>query len=384
MNMKYLHIMLPLAGSPHKLISFFKRNFPLEEHTFLIMQNKDVAMARNPLLLEFPDLLYLPAVSKWGYKRRDRMLYVKHLIDSAEHVVWHSYFCIGGNFLLMLCCLPWYIKKYIWISTKQDVFNWRQPDFGFKRKIKNKLLRRLRAKTPNIAVSLPSDKAEVESLGAHKAKYFYIPQPLSIQRLQLAKQMAADAAAANKDCPMVWIGYGGLLRYQHRDLLDLLSVFSQEKFRIICPISWELFCEGYEATPPLYYNLLKSHAAKVGLKGHLSLINKRELADKDYFKVLALVDAAVFEAERPTEMDLLFYLLVMGKKVFLPADSPLYSFLTDFGFTIFDTSSIQNIEFDEFIKQPFENENAALVFKYADEYSLKEKWQNLFLEVNGA
>ena len=75
-------------------------------------------------------------------------------------------------------------------------------------------------------------------------------------------------------------------------------------------------------------------------------------------------------------------MIYMGKKVFLPADSDYYKFLTDNGIKVYDTNRISEMSFEEFSAPPEPSDPSFINDLYDYEKNIRS-WEQLFATWTG-
>ena len=98
----------------------------------------------------------------------------------------------------------------------------------------------------------------------------------------------------------------------------------------------------------------------------------------NYLKILNNADIGVFYFGRPIYLDILLCLLYLEKKVYLPRNSVIYNNLINIGFVVYDTLSISQMEYKDFINCANLSSNRKLAEKYMSTEYIKYYWEIYF------
>lgn len=175
--MKFLHVIPPHAVNAYEIIKFVKKNFPAEEHAFLVMQDRNWVINNCPRLLAFLDIYYLPEKKKL-ISIFTRLKTTLKWLDEAEHIVLHSVFSIHGKLFLPFFCRKKYAKKCIWMEIYSDILRWHQPGKGIFARVQNRLLENFLREIPLVGTKLLSDEIAYRQYIRGSAEFCLAPFPV--------------------------------------------------------------------------------------------------------------------------------------------------------------------------------------------------------------
>lgn len=379
--MKFLHVLPPYSIHPYAVIHFIKDNFPKDEHSFLVMGSLNWCMKNNNRLLAFSDLIYFPEAKNTRIGRYRQLRYCLHLFQQAEHIIWHSYFNLKGFQMMILFSCKAVLEKSVWIEHYLDLYKWSWTPHNIKSHILWKLHRKMRSKVPFIGLTSFPDREEwVRQFGENTGTVFFdTPSPLLSQHLRELKEYMTHPKIHGR--PVFLIGYDWLSYNEHIRLADLLQPFADDDFSIVLPMNFAMPYEYGQKGTTKYRGEVKRYI-DMTLKMRSALLTRSSVLPKSYFMVIGATDVAIFGGERPLKFDLLYYLLLMGKKVFLPADQPLFHYLREQGVSVYDTNSIPKMDYQELISPP-EPHKTDWLEKMTYGTGMVEKWAAMFRYLQG-
>ena len=237
----------------------------------------------------------------------------------------------------------------------------------------------MRGKVPCVGLTALSDQEEWKRQFGDNTVFFETTSPLLPQHLEELKYYLNHPQKHQK--PVFMIGYDWLSYNNHKEIAKLLLPFAEEEFSILLPMNFAMPYEyGHKATRK--YRIEVRNFIEKTLSRRVSLLTRSAVPPQSYFRTIGAVDIAIFSGERPIKFDLLFYLLLMGKKVFLPASKPLFRYFKECGISVYDTDSIPQMTYQEFISPPTPSSLDWLLDRTFGK-GIVEQWSNLFEYLRG-
>ena len=181
--------------------------------------------------------------------------------------------------------------------------------------------------------------------------------------------------------PNILLGYDGLGYNGHKSLIDKLGLLKGHRDDIgelYIPMNYTMKNEYDIPSSDAYRRSVSDYGVKV-LGFRPRLLNNGNLTEKEYFEFLDSIDIAVFGGHRPLNVDMLLYLLYMGKKIFLPSGIYLTKFLKENYCMVEENDSLLSMRIEEFIKQPVKTDRKSnAIYSYLDRDFVISKWQAFF------
>lgn len=371
--MTYLHIMAPYTTRPYHVIKFIKTHFTNDEHKFLMMATRDYIINRNPRLLAFTDLIYEPKIQKKKCSKLDRLLFLKELMDNADCIVWHSLIRLRGKMFLPLAVKEKYLKKSVWVRSMEDA------DYTKKAKGRyNKTQHKARKNMMCIALPIGAGYGNIRRLYGKNKCCVPITMPLWPSHFEALKNEICFERENNKT---IIVGIDGRPTNRHIEIINSLKQIENfDGYNVMMPMNYAMLYEYGISNNSSYIRRVK-RTAKYALEKTPIILDKGGVDEETYFRLINTSCAAVFAGNCPLSCDLVLYLFALGKKIFMPANSPFALMLTNLGFYVynFNIGSKNHVfmdfyNYDNEIKQ--NNINVAL--NILDENNIAKQWENLF------
>ena len=372
--MKFLHILTPYSLKPQNIIRFINKNFNKTEHTFLILADEEYVLRNNPQLFAFENVIFTPKINQKKFSRFKRMKFMEELFLKFDNIIWHSFLHLKG--LQMLYGTYKYRNKITWIEYGKDLYDWKWKPKNIKNKVAYYLVQHIRKDCKYLGVTVENDKEIYFKTLNQEKTIFYLPIPFNADAVDyLIKEYGKVGYIPNKEIRIL-IGSDGLKYNQHLKIIDRLQVFREEKFSCFLPMNYAL---------PYEYGLsgTKKYATEVIEYGNRVLnvpvikLQQSSVQFERYFKILNAIDIAIFDFDRPIYLEIVYFLLYLNKKIFLPADSALYKSLVDRGVKVFDTNKIVELNYSEFIDRNGIN-NKNIMKSFIAEDFIKRNWKKCF------
>lgn len=370
--MKFLHIMSADVGGTYQTIKFMTENFDKNDHGFLVVATREYVILNNPILLSFPQLIYIEDLKPGKISSLKRYKFYSRLFHNAQYIVWHSYYPMKGRVLPAVALKKAVLHKTVWIEYGLDLFRYQDEKRGWKNRIPWMFRTRIRS----IGTTIESDEAAYADIYKNDKEMFLTPLPIAASHVDLLKRNSNFNFA--HPTPIVLLGYDRFISSRQLEILTLLRDFDMDRFKVLLPYTFYMNWERSRFISSYTLNQLKVACTKT-LQGKIPIICRANVPEETYFKILATVDIAVFDGQRPLNMNMLLFLLYLNKKVFLPSDSYLYGFLIKQGVRIYDTKAIPKMGIDLFLEfETLKNNENTWVKNHLDLNFIKNCWETLF------
>lgn len=316
--------------------------------------------------------LFLPGGSKLK-----RYRFIKQVIERADKVVLYGMYFSRKIYYFLLHWNPQLLKKFTWIEWGADLYEWRSPVTGFISRKMDQIGQEIRDRIPQVVLTFPVDELIFRRNHGNFAET--IPLSLPSTRPMLPR---IDAAYAEKktDKLRIQVGHNGLLSTNQIRTLDTLSKFKDENIQVVIPLAYNIGNLSNTIDKQAYKSAVISVAKNYFGNKAVPFVNMIRL---DYYmRYLWTVDIVIFDFKRPCGLGNLFFMIYMGKKVFLPADSDYYKFLTDNGIKVYDTNRISEMSFEEFSAPPEPSDPSFINDLYDYEKNIRS-WEQLFATWTG-
>lgn len=372
-KIKFLHIIRPNIELASPIISLIEKNYKSCEHRFLINRRVPFKLYSEFFKFNNVDLFLI------GNTRIQRILYLYKRLSHAEHIIWHGLYAGYGNSifsvkeLIFLTFFHKILYKVAWVGWGIDLYNWKcnfdKANCILKYKIKflNFLSEYLRKSIDYyISIFLPDGESFKSQFGRNKIIFdgtYANPQFSEI--LELTRPKLSN----KKNKPIrIMVGHSGNKWNNHKKILNMLTQFRYENIRIYLVIS--------TGVDNLYKKNVEVYSKKLFGKKAIPIKSKMPL--EKYIQFLWKMDIAIFDFKQQAALGNIMNLLYMGKKIFLPSDNIMYAFLKKQGVYIFDTNSIANLDFENFVDMSQIKEKPKYILQRTDPVKNLKKWDYIF------
>ena len=184
----------------------------------------------------------------------------------------------------------------------------------------------------------------------------------------LLDELMVEKKGINSDIKVL-LGNSATLSNQHISALDQLKKFSNEKMRIVCPLSYgdmEYAKEVIEYGKKLF--------------GDDFIPIKEFMSSEDYSKLLNSVDIAVFYNNRQQATGNIEILAYLGKKIYIRSDTTTWKHYVERDECAFyDALNIKSLEYDDFINNNRDgiDYNHNYIKKVWDVVEIKRLWDEV-------
>lgn len=335
----------------------------------LILEREHIYRASQPQVHEFQNITFFP--SHGGFLKQAKL--VKSMYKRAKHIIILGFF-LSMRMKLLLLSDKKAMEKTVWINMGSDLYLWQKFSNSFRDKFDNKVNFKFRNTVKYAGMPFPSDELFLKNNFSGIKKCFYTPMISS--RLPLDKlDEIMEGPVLKKDKPWIQVGHSIYQRGNHIYMLDMMEKFVKEDFRIILPMSYGLGNEY--ADGGLHYRRAVINIAKQIYGKEKVTIMTKDIPLLNYLKYLSNIDILVTAVPQPQGLGNIWYLLYLGKKVFIPSGNPFYDFFINEGFEIYDTLKIPEMTYEEFIKPVTHIERKWINDRYDREKTIKY-WENFF------
>lgn len=182
------------------------------------------------------------------------------------------------------------------------------------------------------------------------------------QNVDLAIHYKLEGSKTDKT--IIQLGNSATESNNHVDAFDVLNQFKNENIELVLPMS--------------YGNHKYNHFVKQ--YGSFNFKNKIKFLEDfvpraQYIQQLMEVDVCVMYHNRQQAFGNCVPLLILGKKLYLKKENPLYSFFKSIGVVVFNANKIKDLDFDSFKKEltPEEKNNNKTILTnlFSEEERLK-------------
>ena len=376
--MKYLHV-IPAEGS----YSFFytikklQKEVNLNEHKFLVTTCKSGVIKYYPKLLAFTDLQFVREVNKHRGKFKRLFEFYKELKD-AEHIIWYSFSRQRYSFMLPIYFSNKIIKKSIWLRLPREEFL-----KGNSKKYKDKIFKHIYfsviRKISTIGFFSSIDKYRFERMNKNNIKNkniktFDLPIFVSEERIRKLKEIRTKVKSINNT--IIQITDEPANRCALFSILEALTKFSQENIKIGIPINYGFYYHRLSLREKQYIQKIKRFADKK-MKDKVTIWNS-PISEDVFIRYLSYVDILILNMNIPSRYTNLLYFLYLGKKVFLPQNTTVYSYFHNLGITVFDLKDISQLTFDKLMENNDQSIGQAWAAERLESNIIMKKWNNFF------
>ena len=346
--MKYLHIMLANGSSTYKFIRGLFDSLPREEffeHEFIISEtlNYVVKNAPNLLVYNYDNINYLPIKGKKTVRLRLELM--KEKMEQADLIVWHS--LLPMNTLKKAKLANKYCYKSAWVTMMEDRVkpNVNSKDRGAKKLAKEKIKFMKAVKYVNCSVPWFM-KSFTHDYGENKV-VSEIPVPIDSRCLEAMN----NCSSTQDDKLRIVVGYNGRTANRHEMLFKNLNLQPEDDFCIIMPMNFAIYGEWGVTESWQYRSRVLENCVNYFGVGKAVKLRRKDVPIEEYFRMYASCDIGVFNDNRPLSMTLLFYMLYMGKKVFIKGSSVLVPRLRSLYLPVYSLAELKNMSAHE-LKAP--------------------------------
>jgi len=257
------------------------------------------------------------------------------------------------------------LKKTVWILWGADLYYYYDRKKTLLTDFFEFLRKRIIKEVAVIACFIKGDYELAKECYKTKAEYCYTIYPLPIKFSKLIELKKNSKKSTKK----ILIGNSASPQNYHIEILNMLSKFSEEDIKLICPLS---------------YANVDSNAQEVIVHGSAIFGDKFEsileiMSPDDYQLILSDVDISIMNHRRQQGLGNVLSLLFLGKKIYIRSDTTSYRYLKSLGISIFDTKEIEYQNFNMFksFDTSFADQNRIIINREFSSDNYKKIWSNL-------
>lgn len=376
---KYLYVLGSVTIATVAFMNILRGRPDGDKHTVYIPMGRAI-LTVQPKMGEFKNILY----PSGGFLRN----FIRELIMyyQAEHLILHGLFIGTKKMLPVLVLLLLFPKrtsrKLAWIEHGGDLYNWEYPHHNWKKPFINWMNRKIRTSASVLGVCHPMDEHVIRETFDTDAPCFYTQMRTIADPFALWEQTRpVNECEQGQRAYRIQVGHNAFQLGNHIRILDMLEKFKEENIRITMPMNYGMTGVFGDVYGGFHYRTAVARVAKLIFGDKAHQIVKR-MNQGNYFRYLWNVDIVVFGLYRQAGLGNLHPLLYMNKKIFLPGSSVMYRWLKEQGLEIYDTDSIPNMTFEEFVAPPSgKNREWIINFLTENSYGL---WDGFFDALNEA
>lgn len=379
--MKYLHIIpldslliLPLA----KMI---QRYGDADEHEFMVTVTYQSILRNDPKMLGIKGLKCIPSFKR--HKKLRKMLFIFRQAKKADHVIWHSFRTNSGYNPVLLFLNRKLLMKSTWIAADGELGNYTNVPNRILNRFIPRITRYVQKRLAYIGVCFPSDQEVFANQGIDRARIAVLPYPIPAKREALLDfAIRQDKLACGAGCLKLQLGMTSQRGNQHRALMEKMSGLAgvEQAFAFI-PFKYFLKEARCVSGTKKYQNSIRRKGKQLPCR---SVFMDRPVSAQSFLKYVSQLDAVFLMNQAACALEFLFYLLAQEKKVFLPADSPLFIYLNCLGAGI---QPLERIDEGLSLQEVLDCPNACLPAALKDYYHterLAGVWEEWFQSLSAA
>ena len=374
-EVKYVYVLGSVTVPTYSFVKMIHERYDPSEHLFYIPFGKAVLKV-VPQMREFQNICYPPEGNKIK-----QFFYELKLYRTAERLILHGMFTGTWPMLPLLLLLIFFpkqtAKKLSWIEHGGDLYNWQYPHNTWKKPLIDWMNRKIRESASVLGVCHPADEAFLRSEFHTDAPCFYTQLRTMADPFKVFDEV--NVGTRNTSTKIIQIGHNAFQLGNHVHILDMLEKFRYEDMRLILPMSYGMTGVFGDVYGGHHYRKAVNIVAKTTFR-EKSVLFYRNVPRQNYFQYLWNVDIVIFDLYRQAGLGNIHPFLYMNKKIFLPAGTILYDWLTSQGLEIYDTNQIPSMSYEEFIA-PNKRSNREWIVDFLSKNSY-ELWDDFFRALN--
>ncbi len=313
----------------------------LSDHVFLVADFK-CNLPNFPKLREFKNFVFMDAPN-----RLMRIIKLYKYCKKADHIILNSLLYKTSKYLFFFYFFRSFLRKATWIEWGADLYNYRQEKKGLKSKIINHINYFIRNNVKYVGLTFPGDEYKYrEEFPESKAQCFFTPLPFGKNRIDIMNAALKKQSEKTHSEVRVQVAHNSLQINNHYSVLMALSRFKYKNIKVLVPLSYgEFGLNGQYGGNGYKFSVAEYAKTTFGEKAEILL---QMMPIEEYIEYLAGIDIAIMSCERPIALANIYYLLYMGKKVYLPKNSIQYKYFSKGGYKVFDSDTIDDLSWEEF------------------------------------
>lgn len=363
--MKYLHIMLGNGANTFRLISALYNNLSRSDyfqHSFFITSTLNYVIKTCPSLLiyNYDNLFFYPQNKKAKTAFKNFLALLKGKMEEADVIIWHS--LIPMNSVEIISLALRYAHKSAWVTdfTDRTIPNVKAKKHK-QRKFAQKKLDFMKS-IKYVNFSIPWGRKNFRRDYGKNKLISEIPYPFPKKHIEI---MNKYIQRENKGLNCL-VGYDGRKANKHMGLMSYLKHLSEEDVKIFLPMNFSLLGEWGVTEHHSYRDRVKALSENIFGKGNVIRLRRRDVSDNEFFKTISKCDIAVFNDNRATGITLVFYMLYLGKKVFMNKVNILSGKLSELYLPVYSLTELGTMSLEQ-LKGSITFENTADNSEFSNE-----------------
>jgi len=290
----------------------------------------------------------------------------------SEGIVVHG--LINPTVLLLLACQPWLLGKVNWVVWGGDLYVHRSAQDSIRNRLLD-LVRRFTLSRVGFVTTLIEGEYKLarEWYGVRgiplRASY-----PVKLQQSAMFEE-PRPRTLDNREVSIL-VGNSATETNHHKEALDYLSHFRNERVRIVIPLSYGF--NDYES----YAEGVTKYAQQRFDGRSVCALTERMPSDS-YTAILRDIDVGVFNNDRQQGMGSIFQLMCLGAKIYLRKGTLMWDHYKSLGCAVYDINEISSLTLSEFINQSEDNRqrNFRIMTQRNDSDVKIKQWQDVFTQM---
>lgn len=348
-KLKYIHIMshksLIYNAQIVNMINENKEQFSKEEHLFVISDSEVYEQVKK-----YNNTVWVKDIST-------NIRQFKNYANKCEYIFLHSN-TLSTKILLFLNNKT--LNKIIWCEWGHDLYN------------KEKYIRKKRIqKFYAIGIGFQYDAIEAKRKYGSNMKIVMTPYGYKKDNQKKIDEIIENSKM-EKDYKKIMIGHSAYEFLNHIDLLHKLSKYRDENIKISLVLAYG--CEEYAEK-------VKNEAIMLFGKEKVEIIDKL-MSQEEYIKYLSTVDICLLDYKHQSALGNIYYLLYMGKKLFLNKNGVIKLFTILENIETYNTDEIECMNYEEFSKKVLSPKYGKQFAEFhISEKNYVELWKNTISEL---
>lgn len=266
-----------------------------------------------------------------------------------------------------LYLFPQLIKQCIWSVWGCDVYFFKYRTKSIKDSILEHLRRKIIPKIPIITSILYGDFEVIRKVYGSEARHIHTFYPIPVD-YELVEQVR-KATVTNKNGIVLMVGNSGDPTNNHVEVFQKLSKFKKAGVRIISPLSY--------GNRDYIDTVIKAGVSIFGDK----FVPLTEFMPKEsYVKLLSEIDVFIMNCNLPYALGNIITMILLGKKVFIRAETTSYRYFKDNDIAIYETDIIDKLDLEELLGHDLDEaaRSASRLAELTSNHAAIVAWHALF------
>lgn len=378
--MKYLHIIPLESALISPLVQILNKNDAENEHEFMVTVTFQSVLKNDPQMLCIRGLKCIPSFKRWAGLRR--MVFILRKASQADHVIWHSFRTNRGYTPFLLFLNRKLLAKSTWVLSDGEIGNYTNVANRFLNYFTEYVNRYVQTHIIKVGVCFPSDMDVLEQRGVCREKIALLPYPIPQERADLLKNTTAEPHKAHcgKQAPLIQIGMSSQRGNLHLEIIKKVAELT-EYTSVFAFIPFRYSMQGMpmaSGTEP-YKRQVRKWVKNLHCR---SVCPDKQVSQDCFINYVELIDAIFLANQTVCQMEILFYFMAKGKKIFMPENSALYMYLNNLGANI---QPLEALESGHTLAEVLECSRSNLPTELADFFegeTMAWRWIEFFRTLN--